>query len=93
MQQCLRVRKRKRRERKEKKRPPKHRFKSICVFNEFDVVREVEFIVATSELGNILVIIKINYVCKRNPGLKKKCDDFNMHEREPNLKCLCKGAR
>ena len=27
-----------------------------------------------------------------NLGLKRKCDDFNKHERELNLKCPCKGV-
>ena len=47
---------------KERKRPPKHRFKSICVFSESDVKREREFIVTVSELGNVLVTKKINFV-------------------------------
>ena len=41
-------------ERKERKKPLKHRFKSICVFNESDVRRKGEFIIAPSELGNVL---------------------------------------
>ena len=61
MQQCLRVRERKK---KKEKRPPKHIFKSIYIFNKFNVGRKGEFIVAASELGDVLVVRKINYVSK-----------------------------
>ena len=41
MQQYSRVKKKEeRKEGKERKRPPKHKFKSICVFGESDVGRE-----------------------------------------------------
>ena len=55
-----RKRKRKKRERKkkkekERKKPPKHRFKSICVFSKFEVRRVKDFKVVVSELGNVLV--------------------------------------
>ena len=51
-----------RKERKERKKPLKHRFKSICVFGESKVGKEGEFIVAASELGNVLFSRKINFV-------------------------------
>ena len=54
--------KEKRKEGKERKKLPKHRFQSICVFSEFNVGREGEFIATTNELGNGLPIRKINFM-------------------------------
>ena len=54
--------KKERKEGKERKKPPKHRFKSICVFDEFDLWRKREFIVITSKLGNVLVTRQINFI-------------------------------
>ena len=51
-----------RKEEKERKKPPKHRFKFICVFNEYDVRREGEFIAVKSELENVLAAKKINFM-------------------------------
>ena len=51
-----------RREEKERKKPSKHRFKSIYVFNGSDVGREGEFIARASGLGNVLVARKINFM-------------------------------
>ena len=45
-------------EEKERKRPPKYRFKSICIFGESDVGKEGEFIAVASELGNVLAVEK-----------------------------------
>ena len=52
-----------RKEEKERKKPPKHRFKSICIFSESNIRREREFIAIASEVGNVLAVRKINFVC------------------------------
>ena len=88
----IKQKKMERKEGRERIKPPKHRFKSICVFDEFDVGREGEFIVGISELGNVLLARKRNCVWGWNLGFKRKCGDFSKHEREPNLKCPCKGV-
>ena len=54
-----------RKERKERKKPPKYRIQYVCVFGVSDVRKEGEFIVATNELGKVLVTRKINFVRRR----------------------------
>ena len=51
-----------RKEEKERKKPLKHKFKSICIFNESNVGRKGAFIATTSEIGNVLASRKINFV-------------------------------
>ena len=48
----------------ERKKPSKHRFQSIYVFNESDVGKKGEFIVIANELGKVLVATKIHFVYK-----------------------------
>ena len=47
---------------KERKKPLKHRFHFIYVFDEFDVGKEGEFIVVANELGKVLATRKIHFV-------------------------------
>ena len=51
-----------RKEGKDRKKPPKHRFQSICVFDKSNVGEKGEFIAATNELGKVLTARKINFM-------------------------------
>ena len=52
----------KRKKEKEVKNSLRHRFKSICVFNDLEIRKSGEFLTVASDLGNVLAARKINLV-------------------------------
>ena len=49
-----------RKKEKEVENPSKRRFKSICIFNDLKTRKNGEFLIVTSDLGNVLTARKIN---------------------------------